>query len=482
MRAPRDGLMDRGSWQFFAGLGRGGGPLWSADPGGLRPVLNSAAGVGWTVSAIYDRALGRYLLATEYGRSFAGRIALYEAAHPWGPWDLAARLRIRDPGGRAGTRTFYLNILPNTLSADGTRLTLAFTGTGSGDALNLVDGRLVLGGAPAPQGGAPAALRRALLKASARRGAAVVADALRQARQMRAGTGLDAAAPGFGLDDPAGGERLGLAVFPVGPAAPLDVPASAADPARAGFERAYGLDAGGSPGGVGAEYGLPGGTRLGVVLTSYGDAAGGGAGLASQEGMTAYLRQRLGALELDTSLGYSRDGHQADGYRGRASFAGRTVGVAQRVGLPLRAGGGLTVTPWAGLAYVSQAAAGFSLGDPSFGEQRYGGVSVGDATASLGLDGELAPVRLGEGAWLSLRGGLSYTQGLARDDYRVRVAALGVGQQETVARPATRALGLSLDGSLALGAALALDAGLSLEEDLATGPAGVGQVTLSYRF
>src|SRR4051794_17185016 len=170
MRAPRTGLMDRGSWQFFAGLGQGGGPLWSADPGALRPALNSAAGVGWTVSAIHDRALGRYLLATEYGRSFAGRIALYEAAHPWGPWDLAARLRLKDPGGRAGTRTFYADILPNTLSADGKGLTLAFTGVGGGDALNLVDGRLVLGGAPAP-GDAPAAQRRALLKAPARRGA-----------------------------------------------------------------------------------------------------------------------------------------------------------------------------------------------------------------------------------------------------------------------------------------------------------------------
>src|SRR3954451_3607072 len=202
MRAPRDDLMDRGSWQFFAGL-QGGGPLWSADPGGLRPVLNSAAGVGWTVSAIHDRALGRYLLATEYGRSFAGRIALYEAAHPWGPWNLAVRLRLKDPGGRAGTRAFYANILPNTLSADGKGLTLAFTGVGGGDALNLVDGRLVLGGAPAPQGSAPAAQRRALLKGAARRGAAVVADALRQARQAHAGTGLDAAAPAFGLDEPA---------------------------------------------------------------------------------------------------------------------------------------------------------------------------------------------------------------------------------------------------------------------------------------
>ena len=314
----------------------------------------------------------------------------------------------------------------------------------------------------------------------------MVADALRQARQAHAGTGLDAAAPAFGLDDPSGGERLGLAVFPVGPAAP-DVPASAADPARAGFERAYGPDAseGGGTGGVGVEYGLPGGTRLGVVVTSRGDAAPGGAGLASQDGMAAYLRQRLGALALDTSFAYSRDAHQAAGYGGpggRASFDGWTASVAQRVGVPLRAGGGLTVTPWAGLAYARQAADGFTLEDPGLGEQRYSGVAVGEATASLGLDGELAPVRLGGGAWLRLRGGLSYTQGLVRDDYRVRVAALGAEHEETVGQPATRAVGLRLDGSLALGGSLAVDAEVSAEEDLAAGPAGAGRLALSYHF
>jgi hypothetical protein len=326
-------------------------------------------------------------------------------------------------------------------------------------------------------------IMQAVLSDSARRGAAVVADALRQARQAHAGTGLDAAAPAFGLDDPSGGERLGLAVFPVGPAAP-DVPASAADPARAGFERAYGPDAseGGGPGGVGVEYGLPGGTRLGVVLTSRGDAAPGGAGLASQDGMAAYLRQRLGALALDTSFAYSRDGHQAAGYGGGSSFAGWTGTVAQRVGVPLRAGGGLTVTPWAGLAYARQAADGFTLEDPGLGEQRYSGVAVGEATASLGVDGELAPVRLGGGTWLRLRGGLSYTQGLVRDDYRVRVAALGAEHEETVGQPATRAVGLRLGGSLEAGGALAVDAEVSAEEDLAAGPAGTGQVALTYRF
>ena len=326
MRAPRDDLMDRGSWQFFAGLGQGGGPLWSADPGGLRPVLNSAAGVGWTVSAIHDRALGRYLLATEYGRSFAGRIALYEAAHPWGPWDLAARLRLKDPGGRAGTRTFYANILPNTLSADGKGLTLAFTGTGSGDALNLVDGRLVLGGAPAP-GGAAAAQRRALLKGAARRG-------------RGGGGGRPAAGPAGARRDGAGRGRAGASASTTRPGASASAwPCSrSARPRRTSRRPRPTRPGPGSSGptgptrpraqgagGVGVEYGLPGGTRLGVVVTSRGDAAPGGAGLASQDGMAAYLRQRLGALALDTSFAYSRDAHQAGRLRrrGRRSPGGR---------------------------------------------------------------------------------------------------------------------------------------------------------------
>ena len=87
-----------------------------------------------------------------------------------------------------------------------------------------------------------------------------------------------------------------------------------------------------------------------------------------------------GTLNFD-----SRDAHQADGYGGpggRASFDGWTTSVAQRVGVPLRAGGGLTLTPWAGLAYARQATGGFTLEDPGLGEQRYSGVEVGEAPSS----------------------------------------------------------------------------------------------------
>ena len=67
-------------------------------------------------------------------------------------------------------------------------------------------------------------------------------------------------------------------------------------------------------------------------------------------------------------------------------------------------------------------------------------------------------------------------------NYRVRVAALGAEHEETVGQPATRAVGLRLDGSLALGGSLAVDAEVSAEEDLATGPAGTGRIGLSYHF
>jgi hypothetical protein len=64
----------------------------------------------------------------------------------------------------------------------------------------------------------------------------------------------------------------------------------------------------------------------------------------------------------------------------------------------------------------------------------------------------------------------------------VRVAALGAEREEEVARPTTRTLGLRLGGRLVLGDALALETGLALEEDLAEGPAGTGQISLTWRF
>ena len=233
--------------------------------------------------------------------------------------------------------------------------------------------------------------------------------------------------------------------------------------------------------GVGLDYGLPGGTRLGVVVTTRGGKAG-GAGLASGLGMTANLRQPLGPLQLDTSFAYSRNAHEAMDGDGRAPLDSRTASLSEQVALPLDLGGGVTLTPWAGLAYVSQAADGLTLHDPSLGEQRFGGVQTVQALASFGLDGQLAPVRLTERTWLTVHAGLSFTEGLGANDDRVRVAALGVEREEKVALPTARAVGVSLGSRLVVGDALTLDASMAVEEDLAEGPIGTGRVALTWYF
>jgi hypothetical protein len=58
----------------------------------------------------------------------------------YGPWRTVAYTGIKDPRGRIQQTTFHYDLLPNSLSADGKRFTLAFTGTGNADALLLVNG------------------------------------------------------------------------------------------------------------------------------------------------------------------------------------------------------------------------------------------------------------------------------------------------------------------------------------------------------
>jgi hypothetical protein len=146
LRAPRSpDLMRRDRWQFFAGLDKLGQPIWSTDARELKPVIRDPQGVGWTVSAIYHPGLKRYLVMTEHGSSFASRLTLLEAPSVHGPWHTVAYTTLKDPRGRVQTTAFHYNLLPNSLSADGKRFTLAFTGTGNADALLLVDGSFTAG-------------------------------------------------------------------------------------------------------------------------------------------------------------------------------------------------------------------------------------------------------------------------------------------------------------------------------------------------
>jgi hypothetical protein len=144
---------------------------------------------------------------------------------------------------------------------------------------------------------------------------------------------------------------------------------------------------------------------------------------------------------------------------------------------------GFTLTPWAELGVEREETDSFTIGNPYFADQSYSAAPVTDTLGSLGLDLQLDPFRLGETGWLTLHGGISYTHGLAEDDYRIRTEdAFGAMQDETIERPETRAFGLNVGASLALGERLALEGGLALEHDLNSGTEEAARVALTYRF
>ena len=144
-------LLSRSSWQFFAGLDANGAPGWTTDSASKRPAITVPSGVGRIGSAIYVRALDRFLFLTEHTQKSAGYFALLEAPKPWGPWRTVAHTRLTAPGDTQYGGFFY-SILPTSVRDGGAGFTLIYTGGGAasdaGDALLAVDGRFTLGAAP----------------------------------------------------------------------------------------------------------------------------------------------------------------------------------------------------------------------------------------------------------------------------------------------------------------------------------------------
>jgi hypothetical protein len=139
-RAPAERLLEEDAWEFFAGA-EGGDPAWTRDASRRAAVFRDPNGVGWCVSAAFLPGPGRYLLATEHGRSFRGNFGLFEAEEPWGPWrTVLYEERWGEP--RVVAKSFFWNFSPKW-SAGGD-VVLVFTGIEELDCWNSVPGRFVL--------------------------------------------------------------------------------------------------------------------------------------------------------------------------------------------------------------------------------------------------------------------------------------------------------------------------------------------------
>jgi hypothetical protein len=325
--------------------------------------------------------------------------------------------------------------------------------------------------------------------------------ARRRGRELEAGLALNAAAA---LTDEGDG-GVGLSAFPVGEAAALglarlDEAAAAAwsDAARSGFDQLHHRPEEGD-GGLGLNYDLGGGTRLGIVVAQYGEDVRTAHDLSTAEGgvesdtVALYLDHGLGGLELGTRLVYGNDTHvhrlydELIGEGDRATFGGRTMELSQRAGYPVAAAGGaVTLTPWVQLTQRRQETDAFTMANPYTSEATYEAAAVSDTEASLGLDAAGAAIPLGDGrARLFHFGGISYTHSLLRDDYELSIteaAVQGFTERQTVERPELRTVGLNLGAQLEVGERLSLGAGLGVSADPALGTEESARLNLTYRF
>lgn len=137
-RVPKDQIMTRPSYEFFAGLDGSGNPTWTADINQMKPVFTDPNGVGWGVRAFYDPVLHRYLLTDQRNDSAAWGI--FDAPEPWGPWTTVAYYDTWIDS----TFKFEYNFNQKWMSPDGLTMYMVFSGVGSYDAFNVIKATLTL--------------------------------------------------------------------------------------------------------------------------------------------------------------------------------------------------------------------------------------------------------------------------------------------------------------------------------------------------
>jgi hypothetical protein len=151
MRAPKDQLMDRAAYEFFAGRDADGAPRWSASVAEREPVLEDPNGARLP-SVIYNQGLRRYFLLAGRAPRFSGNVSIFDAPEPWGPW---TTVLYEDAWGRGhiDPTTFFLNFSPKWWGDGGKSFVLAFTGGGDLDSWNTVEGSFTTGDGSTGAGG-----------------------------------------------------------------------------------------------------------------------------------------------------------------------------------------------------------------------------------------------------------------------------------------------------------------------------------------
>ena len=143
-RVPKGRIMERDTYEFFAGLDPRGGPTWTRDLDRRGPVFTHE-GRCYRSGISYNAVLGRYLrcqiLPGDDPRKRGG-FGLYDAPEPWGPWTTAFFTEDWDVGPGESS-----SIPAKWIGDDGRSLRLVFSGD---DCFSVREGTLVTGAAVGP--------------------------------------------------------------------------------------------------------------------------------------------------------------------------------------------------------------------------------------------------------------------------------------------------------------------------------------------
>jgi hypothetical protein len=133
-RVRKDNILNRRSYEYFAGRRSDGSAVWVKEISARTPVhtfprgwVNNDGPLAWNPSVVYNAPLKLYMMAnwatgcSPEGKSFAkpSYLGFWTAANPWGPWYQIHEETAWTPAKDFNSRAYESQIAPKWIAADG---------------------------------------------------------------------------------------------------------------------------------------------------------------------------------------------------------------------------------------------------------------------------------------------------------------------------------------------------------------------------
>jgi hypothetical protein len=146
LRVPRLTIEDRGAYEFYAGQDSTGQPKWSTSQADKVPIYEDAAGVGPFPQMSFVPGLERLVYTNQHGNGFntsgyRSLLTMADGPNPWGPWNVFYKA-VFVP--QLEQRVFQWSFAPKWFRNGGRDFTLTFSGVGTQDSWNTIDGTFTL--------------------------------------------------------------------------------------------------------------------------------------------------------------------------------------------------------------------------------------------------------------------------------------------------------------------------------------------------